>query len=383
MAADLLRASRPLILSVVGTRPEAIKMAPVIRALARRRALRQELILTGQHADLTEHFELPRRSIHMLGINLKEQTAGEIREAIHEALVREICRRRPSLVLVQGDTTSALAGALAAHDCAVPIGHVEAGLRSGDVQQPWPEEGNRIRIDALSDLLFAPSEAAARNLAAEPKVSGKVHVTGNSGIDALFHARLTSLASRSPNGRKTVLVTCHRRENQGAELTRICGALKRLVRELPLAIVFPLHPNPHLRGAVENLLDEERHISLVDPLEHTDMVRLMDRSWLILTDSGGLQEEGPALGKPVLVLRNTTERGEAIESANVELVGTDPDRIFDAVSSLLQDGERYASMAEPHYPFGDGHAAPRIAEIIETFLGSQPLSLVPMPALRN
>jgi UDP-N-acetylglucosamine 2-epimerase len=382
VASNLLRTDRPLILSIVGTRPEAIKMGPVVRALAGRPALRQELILTGQHKGIDEEFGLSKRSIHQLDINLAEQTAGEIREALHEALLRRISRRRPDLVLVQGDTTSALAGALAARDCKVPVGHVEAGLRSGDIQQPWPEEGNRIRIDAMADLLFAPSETAAQNLSAEERVTGRVHVTGNSGIDALLHARL-SCPIQSAGERKTVLVTCHRRENQGPELARVAEALKRLVRELPLDIVFPLHTNPHLRLAVKRLLGGEPHIALIDPVGHREMVRLMERCWLILTDSGGLQEEGPALGKPVLVLRNTTERTEGVASANVALVGTDPERIFEAVDTLLQDEEHYGSMSEPHFPFGDGQAAPRIADIIEDFLLSQPLAMAAMPPMRN
>jgi UDP-N-acetylglucosamine 2-epimerase (non-hydrolysing) len=183
-----------------------------------------------------------------------------------------------------------------------------------------------------------------------------------------------------------VLVTCHRRENQGPELARIAEALKRLVRELPVDIVFPLHPNPHLRRAVKRLLGMEPHISLIDPVGHREMVCLMERCWLILTDSGGLQEEGPALGKPVLVLRNTTERMEAVASDNVELVGTDPDRIFAAVQALLHDQVRYGSMSKPQLPFGDGRAAPRIAEIVETFLLSRPVALAPMmpvPTTRN
>lgn len=368
---ELTPDSRPLVLSIVGTRPEAIKMAPVVRALSARTAFQQELILTGQHAGLAQSFDLPRRAIHRLALNLQEQTAGEIRDLLRDALVRQLRRRRPNLVLVQGDTTSALAGALAAHECGIPIGHVEAGLRSGDEQQPWPEEGNRIRIDAVADLLFAPSELAAANLAAEGRVSGTIHVTGNSGIDALLEARTVAGVPPLHHERETVLVTCHRRENQGAELHRIAGALKRLVRELPLQIVFPLHTNPHLRRTVRRLLAGQPHIALIDPVDHGEMVGLIERSWLILTDSGGLQEEGPALGKPVLVLRNTTERGEAIASDNVELVGTDPERVFRAVASLLADTDRYRSMSHPRFPFGDGRAAPRIADIIEDFVRQQ------------
>lgn len=383
MPFDALSGARPLIVSIVGTRPEAIKMAPVIRSLAAKDSLRQELILTGQHRDINESFPLPRRAIHQLRLDLTEQTAGEICETLHERLIREIVRRQPALVLVQGDTTSALAGAMAARDCKVPIGHVEAGLRSGDLQQPWPEEGNRIRIDAMADLLFAPTEAAAGNLEAEARVAGRIHVTGNSGIDALLHARLTCPPTADAGERKLLLVTCHRRENQGPELQKVARALKRLVRELPLKILFPLHPNPKLRRTVEQLLGAEGHIELVEPLDHENMVCVMDRCWMILTDSGGLQEEGPALGKPVLVLRNVTERTEGIASDSVELVGTNPDRIFEAIASLLADEERYREMARPRFPFGNGDAAPRIADIIEEFLLRQPRQLVPLPLIRN
>jgi UDP-N-acetylglucosamine 2-epimerase (non-hydrolysing) len=375
------RDRRPLVVSVVGTRPEAIKMAPVVRALAERPALRQEVILTGQHSGLEDHFDLPAHAVTSLGINLREQTAGEIREAIHLALLRRFIARRPSLVLVQGDTSSAVGGALAAADCGVPIGHVEAGLRSGDLQQPWPEEENRILIDELSHLLFAPTEAAALNLAAEPELKGEVFVTGNSGVDALFHARLSCPAAPAPSQRKTILVTCHRRENQGAKLRGIARALERLALELPVEIVFVLHSNPHLSRTVERLLGGTPNITLAPPVEHREMVCLMERSWLILTDSGGIQEEGPALGRPVLVLRERTERGEALATENVELVGTDGNRIFAAVSRLLANPAAYARMTRPSFPFGDGKAAPRIAAIVETYLGAKELNPLRMAAL--
>jgi UDP-N-acetylglucosamine 2-epimerase len=368
VAADPGHRRRPLVVSIIGTRPEAIKMAPVIRALGAQEGLCQEVILTGQHPNLEENVGLDPVPVRSLDLDLREQSAGEISETIHHSLCWMLSRRRPDLVLVQGDTSSALAGALAASDCRIPVGHVEAGLRSGDIQQPWPEEGNRIRIDSLSDLLFAPSEAAALNLAAEPEVKGAVHVTGNSGIDALLHARAACLASPSKTGRKMILVTCHRRENRGEELRRIATALKHLVTELPFQIVFPLHPNHHVQNAVEELLGDEPNIRLMSPVDHQEMVCLIDRSWLILTDSGGLQEEGPALGRPVLVLRNRTERGEGVDSENVELVGTDPGRIFAAVSRLLSDNEHYARMSRPRFPFGDGFAAPRIASLVEKFL---------------
>ena len=371
---------RPLVVSVVGTRPEAIKMAPVVRALAER-GVTQELILTGQHDGLEGGFDLPPNAVSALGINLREQTAGEIRQAIHFALLRRFLTRRPRLVLVQGDTSSAVGGALAAYDCEVAIGHVEAGLRSGDLQQPWPEEENRIVIDRLADLLFAPTETAAANLRAEPDVRGSIFVTGNSGIDALLGARPAAPRATRPSGRKRILVTCHRRENQGPKLRTIAGALKRLVAELPVEIVFLLHPNPHLRGRVERLLAGTRHILLIEPVQHRGMVSLMEEAWLILTDSGGIQEEAPALGRPVLVLRDRTERVEALATDSVELVGTAPQRICASVTRLLADEGLYARMASPSFPFGDGHAAPRIAAIVEAFLAGKELNPLRLPAL--
>jgi UDP-N-acetylglucosamine 2-epimerase (non-hydrolysing) len=369
VAADAEAPRAPLVVSIVGTRPEAIKMAPVVRALQNRAGLRQELILTGQHRGLESHFDLERDAIRHLDLNLREQTAGEIQEAIREELCGRWLHRRADLVLVQGDTASAAAGALAARDCEIPVGHVEAGLRSGDLQQPWPEEGNRIRIDSVADLLFAPTELAAEHLLRED-VRGTVHVTGNTGIDALLSARYACPTLPWHHDRKIVLATCHRRENWPV-LAHIASALKRLVRELPVDVFFLLHTNPRLAGEMKELLGSEHHINLLAPRDYQDMVCLMDRSWLILTDSGGLQEEGPALGKPVLVLRNRTERGEAVETDNVELVGTDPDRIVGAVAALFGDPERYRRMSRPSFPFGDGHAAPRIAALVEDFLGNR------------
>ena len=367
-----MAADRPLILSIVGTRPEAIKLSPVIRALAERAAFSQKVILTGQHSGLAPSFAfLPADAIIELPVNLSEQTAGEVRDTLRYALCQRFLRLRPDLVLVQGDTTSALAAAFAAKDIGVPLGHVEAGLRSGDLQQPWPEEGNRIAIDQLADILFAPSSDAAANLADDAQVGGNVLVTGNSGIDALLEIR-GDLPAVPPGegGRRKILVTCHRRENRGDVLRGIATALRRLVDTLPVAIVFPLHPNRHIRRLVVRLLTGAEHVTLLEPLDYPEMVAQLSDCWLVLTDSGGLQEEAPALGKPVLVLRETTERGEAVASENIALVGTDPDRIVEAVTALHDDPDRYARMATPAFPFGDGHAAPRIADAIEAFLGA-------------
>jgi UDP-N-acetylglucosamine 2-epimerase (non-hydrolysing) len=359
------------VVSVVGTRPEAIKMAPVVRALTQCSWCRQRVLLTGQHAGLAGHFSfVPRDDIEELRFNPAWLSAGEIREAIRDRLCGWLAQRRPDMVLVHGDTSSAAAGAFAACDCGLPVAHIEAGLRSGDRQQPWPEEDHRIAIDALADLLFAPTAAAAANLRAE-RAPGEVHITGNSGIDALFYVRDCLGGSIAPDGpRKTLLVTCHRRENRGVKLRQVTQALKRLVATLPVDILFALHSNPQVRAPIEHLLAGDHRITLLDPLGYEEMVALMLRSWLILTDSGGLQEEGAALGRPVLVLRDSTERIEGPD--NIALVGTQSARIVAAVRRLATHPRAYARMARPSLAFGDGHASERIAVILEDWLARRP-----------
>ena len=338
-------------------------MAPVVKALAARPAIRQQVLLTGQHSGLAD--ALAPVTADELRLDLRNKSVSDLCDTLTGAVADYLAPCPPELVVVQGDTTSALAGALAARRCGIAVAHVEAGLRSHQ-SDPWPEESNRVAIDALSDLLFAPTEAAAANLAAEPQVRGSVHVTGNSGIDALLHARDPAAGPCPRAERKTILVTCHRRENRAETLARICVALKRLVAQMPVEIVFPLHPNRHVRLAIEAVLGNVAHITLTEPLPYPDMVRLMESSWLILTDSGGLQEEGPALGRPVLVMRDVTERTEAPD--NVALVGTDPPAILAAVHRLLMDEIHYARMSRPALPFGDGQAAPRIAILIEDYV---------------
>jgi UDP-N-acetylglucosamine 2-epimerase (non-hydrolysing) len=358
------------IASIIGTRPEAIKMIPVIKAVAARQGLGQRIILTGQHSGLAPMFEsVAPGQILPLPYDPRGRTSGELVDAVKRLLCGHFQRERFDLVLVQGDTDSAVAGAKAAHECGIPIGHIEAGLRSFDFKQPEPEEGNRVVIDTLARLLFAPTETAAGNLAAEWRVSGDVHVTGNTGIDALLAAR-DSLAGEiaEPSGRPLIVASCHRRENRGAPFESVCGALRQLAEGQAAEIVYLLHPNRHARDAAIAALGGHRCITLVEPLEYREMVRLQMRSTLLLTDSGGLQEEGPALGKPVLVLRDVTERGEALATDNIELVGTETKRIVGAVTSLLSDVHRYARMSKPSFPFGDGKAAPRIVSIIEEWL---------------
>ncbi len=360
-------------------------MRPVLRAIAARAFATQQLILTGQHHGLGGGFDfLPGDAVSELAIDPAEQSAGELRDAIHHGLCGRLDRRRADLVLVQGDTSSAYAGALAARDCGIPLGHVEAGLRSFDRLRPWPEEDYRVAIDALSDLLFAPSVAAARNLSAEAEVHGAVHLTGNSGIDALMEASAL-LAPVAPEcGRKSILLTCHRRENRGEPLRRVAAACLRLVREHPVEIIVPLHPSPPARARLQGLLGGEPHIRLIEPLGHSAMIAAMAASWLLVSDSGGVQEEAPALGVPLLVLREVTERPEVVETGNAELVGTDPDRICSSVAALLADPARHRRMSRPAFPYGRGDAAERTAEAITRFLQRPPAerrlaSALPLP----
>jgi UDP-N-acetylglucosamine 2-epimerase len=363
----------PLIASVVGTRPEAIKMAPVVKALARLPGIEQQLFLTGQHSGLESYFDLPDGNLRQLGFNPRNRDVERLRGALRALLCGRFRRRPIDLVLVHGDTTSAAAAALAARDCAIPVAHVEAGLRSFDLDEPWPEESHRVAIDSIAELLFAPTEGSAENLKQEARVTGRILVTGNSGIDALLQARARSAAPAAESGseRRRVLVTCHRRENQGAPANAVCDSIRRMVAELPVRVAAALHLNPLVRGPIEAKLAGAAHVELLEPQEYQSMVGLMDSSWVILTDSGGLQEEAPALGKPVLVLRNVTERPEALATGNLELVGTDPDRIFGAVAGLLADPEKYARMARPAFPFGDGRASERIACAIGEWLAER------------
>jgi UDP-N-acetylglucosamine 2-epimerase len=348
-------------------------MEPVIRALGQRRGLDQQIIVSGQHQGLTAMFPGLGSgcSVRELRYDPRGRTPAGLRESLHRTLCSQLAVERADLVLVHGDTTTALAAAFAAGDLGIPVAHVEAGLRTFDLRRPWPEEGHRTAIDALSSLLFAPTAAAARNLERDWRVKGRIFVTGNTGIDALFAARTGGAdpaAPRAGDERKIVLVTCHRRENQGDAVRQVCAALKLLVRRHPLDIVLPLHLNRHVRAPIERLLAGEPRIGLTEPLPYRDMVRMMERCWLILTDSGGLQEEGAALGKPVLLLRDVTERGEAVESDNIALIGTRTETVVAAVADLLADPDRYRRMAQPSLAFGDGRAAPRIARAIEAWL---------------
>ena len=357
---------------VIGTRPEAIKLAPVALELARRH-IPIHLFSTGLHPglDLADHGlgGLPATRIGCAG---RRDPIDHV-DDVAAALKRRWRLAPPELVIVQGDTSSALGGARAAHLSGLPLAHVEAGLRSFDRTLPWPEEQFRVEIDHLSDILFAPTATAAANLHREG-CDGTLHVTGNSGIDALFAAldRMPVHRRRAaPRGPLNLLVTCHRRENWGSGLESLARALTELARRGEVAIDVVLHPNPQVAQAMFTLLSDEPRIRLVAPLGHGPMIEAMRRADLILSDSGGVQEEAPALGVPLLVLREVTERPEGVASGNALLVGTDTARIVDAATRLAADRIALAAMAVPRFPFGDGQSAPRIAALALAWLDAQ------------
>ncbi len=361
---------------VIGTRPEAIKLSPVAHALA---AMGEppRLFVTGQHPglELSQH-SLERFDVVPLGCPGQSDPilhADLVRSALKRAVESSSAHHRPELLVVQGDTSSALGGALAAREAGTALAHVEAGLRSFDPAQPWPEEENRVTIDRLADLLFAPTRANAANLRRD-RVGGTVHVTGNSGIDALA-AIAGPLPSRRrrrwlPRRSLNLLVTCHRRETWGEGLQRVADALLTLAGD-GHSIDLVLHPNPDVTETMWRLLGEHRSIRLVAPLSHWAMVKAMRGADLILSDSGGMQEEAPALGIPLLVLRDKTERPEGLATGTMELVGTDADRIVGAVRRLRGDRSALHAMAVPAMPFGDGRSAPRIAAHCIAFLAGR------------
>ncbi|WP_328517776.1 non-hydrolyzing UDP-N-acetylglucosamine 2-epimerase [Devosia algicola] len=363
---------------VFGTRPEAIKMAPVIKELNGSKFLEVIVCVSAQHRNMLDQvlnlFEI--QPDFDLDLMKPSQTLESITCAIIQKISLVIDKVRPDLVLVHGDTTTAFAATLAAFYKKIAVGHVEAGLRSGDIHSPWPEEMNRRYVGQIASLHFAPTAAARDNLLAEGVAANKIWVTGNTVIDALsvvlerssrdgrVGGVIPSIAGLQKDAR-IVLVTGHRRENFGDGIEAVCRALKRLAENKQVSIVYPVHPNPNVMKPVHRLLDGVKNVHLIDPMDYQSFVDLMSKSHIIITDSGGVQEEAPSLGKPVLVMRDTTERPEAVSAGTVLLVGVDENRIFDEASRLLADASYYAAMSAAHNPYGDGHAADRIARIIE------------------
>ncbi len=366
------------ILVVFGTRPEAIKLFPVIHALRREPDFDVTVCVTGQHRQMLDQvLEIsgiePDIDLEVMRPN---QTLPELTARILNGLDGVMAEVAPDRVLVQGDTTTAMAAALSAYYRKIPVDHVEAGLRSGDIYAPWPEEVNRKVVGSLAALHFAPTVRAAEALIRENVPREKIFVTGNTVIDALLDikGRIGGFAEvrrfideqlpEQNDNRRIVLVTAHRRENFDGGMERIATAIRRLADRGDTLIAFPVHPNPNVRGPMESLLGNHPHIRLLQPLDYLPFVYLLSRCHLVLTDSGGVQEEAPALGKPVLVMRTMTERPEGIEAGTALLVGTDTDRIVGEANRLLDDRLHYERMSRAHNPFGDGHASRRILDVL-------------------
>jgi UDP-N-acetylglucosamine 2-epimerase (non-hydrolysing) len=373
------------ILSIFGTRPEAIKMAPVVTALARTAGLESRICVTAQHRQMLDQvLELygitPHHDLDVMQAN---QTLPALTAKLLDRLDAVLASENPDGVLVQGDTTSAFVGALAAFYRKIPVGHVEAGLRTYDLAKPWPEEMNRQAVSRLASWHFAPTAIARDNLLAERVPDERILVTGNTVVDALLqtvahmrdrHDLVAPIEQRFADvgrGRRLLLVTAHRRESFGAPMECICRAIARLAGRGDLDVIFPVHPNPAVRAAVNAILRHLPTVRLIDPLDYLSFVFLMNRAHVILTDSGGVQEEAPSLGKPVLVMREVTERMEAVQAGTVKLVGTDEEAIVAETTRLLDDGAAYQAMTGIGNPYGDGLAAGRIAK----FLQASPRSL--------
>jgi UDP-N-acetylglucosamine 2-epimerase (non-hydrolysing) len=340
-------------------------LAPVAHAL-RDCGFPPTLVLTGQHAGLETHeFGLEAYPAVHLGCPGEEDPHQHVRTVTAATLL--LLRQAPDLLVVQGDTSSALGAALAGSLAGVPVAHVEAGLRTHDPRLPWPEEEYRTAIDARADLLFAPSDTAAANLRSEG-VRGQLHVTGNTGIDALITTARPPALSLVTEGLPRILVTCHRRESWGEGIRSIAAALIEIARDGTALIDLVLHPNAHVTATMRQLLDSVRRISLIAPCTQTELVRRMCEADLVLSDSGGIQEEAAALGTPLLVLREKTERPEVIASGNARLVGTSAERIVAEVRRLLANPFERLAMARPAFPYGKGDAAPQIAQIIKQWL---------------
>jgi UDP-N-acetylglucosamine 2-epimerase (non-hydrolysing) len=363
------RGARKRILAVVGTRPEAIKMAPVIRALRSEPWAEVRVLATAQHRQMLDQVLdafaiVPDVDLDIMAPN---QTLPELTSRLLSRLDEVFARERPDAVLIQGDTTTVMTAAMAAFYRHIAVGHVEAGLRTGDLQNPFPEEMNRIVAGRLSRWHFAPTAGARDNLLREGFDPSSVHVTGNTVIDALLDVvqREVPLPVEVPEGRRMLLVTAHRRENFGAPFREVCEAVRDIAdRHADVHVVYPVHPNPNVSGPAHEILSGHERIVLCPPLDYLPFVAAMKRAHLILTDSGGVQEEAPALGKPVLVMRQETERPEAVEAGVVKLVGPVREAIVAEASRLLDDPEAYARMARGVSPYGDGRAAGRIVDIL-------------------
>ena len=359
------------VMSIFGTRPEAIKMAPLVKELEKRKEIESIVCVTAQHREMLDQvlntFDI--KPDYDLNIMKQGQSLADVTTRALVGLEEVIKEVKPDIVLVHGDTTTTFAGALAAFYNQVAIGHVEAGLRTYDKYSPYPEEMNRQMVDRLSDMYFAPTEISKDNLLKENIDESKIYITGNTAIDAMSttvdenytHPELDWINA----GERMILLTAHRRENLGEPMRHIFRAIKRVVDEFSdVKVIYPIHMNPKVREVANEVFGDADRVKLIEPLEVFDFHNFQNKSHIILTDSGGIQEEAPSLGKPVLVLRDTTERPEGIKAGTLKLVGTDEDVIYEETKKLLLDKESYEKMSKASNPYGDGHASERIVDAI-------------------
>lgn len=368
-----MSAERIKVLTIFGTRPEAIKMAPLVKEMESRERIRNYVCVTAQHRQMLDQVLSAFKIVPDFDLNIMQQgqTLADITTRSLLGLQKVIQEISPDIILVHGDTTTTFAGALAAFYNQVTIGHVEAGLRTYNKYSPYPEEMNRQMVGVMADLHFAPTEKSASNLYAEGKKKESVFITGNTAIDAMSHTVREDYRHEILDWvgeDRMILLTAHRRENLGEPMYHIFRAVRKIVEEFPdVKVVYPIHMNPVVRKIAGETIGDVDRIRLVEPLEVVDFHNFISRSYLILTDSGGIQEEAPTLGKPVLVLRDTTERPEGIEAGTLKMAGTDEDTIYRLTSELLSDKEIYRQMSVAKNPYGDGRASIRIADAIEAY----------------
>jgi UDP-N-acetylglucosamine 2-epimerase (non-hydrolysing) len=369
------------VLSIFGTRPEAVKMAPVVRCLSQTAGIESMVCITAQHRQMLDQVLAIFQIEPQIDLDLMrtDQSLPDLTAAVLQGLDPILADLQPDWILVQGDTTTVMAAGLLAYYHRVRLGHVEAGLRTGNKWQPFPEEVNRRVAGIVADLHFAPTTWARDNLLAEGISPASIVVTGNPVIDALlmtaeqpFHPQAGPLAEL-PSDRELILLTAHRRENFGAPLRHIFEAVRELAEQYMdrIHVLYPVHLNPNVQQPAKEILQDMNNVTLTEPLDYREMVYAMQRCRFVLTDSGGLQEEAPALGKPVLVMRTVTERPEAVQAGTALLVGSDPERILRAARTLLEDEQAYQTMARAVNPYGDGHAAERIVDAVRAFAGNQ------------
>lgn len=372
------------VMSIFGTRPEAIKMAPIIQEMEHYKSEIESIIcVTAQHREMLDSV---LETFHItpdydLNIMKKGQTLDSVTGIILQGLNDILEKEKPDMVLVHGDTTTTFASALSAFYHKIPVGHVEAGLRTHNLYSPYPEEANRQMVGNIAELHFTPTMQSLKNLLQENKDPEKIYVTGNTAIDALkttVKKEYNSPALQWAGDGRIVLLTAHRRENWGAPLKRVFTAVNRITEKYPdVRVIYPCHMNPAVRGLADEMFGANDHVKVIEPQEVTDFHNLIKKSYLVLTDSGGIQEEGPSLGKPVLVVRETTERPEGVEAGTLKLVGTSTDNIVKQVSRLLDDKAEYERMSKAENPYGDGHASERIVDAIIRYFRNRESEEIP------